>query len=227
MSNANSLTNIFSISEELTGIHGDSKRCNIDKTGYIYHITQQCWNHRNLFSFDAARYRDNMFKILGRKNGVVSLFNVVMPNHTHDVVYAQNFDDIQKVFILTNSRVAKFICKDRVQKLSKETPAVFQNRPVYTKISSRNQLFYLAYYLYHNPDFLKVENKGIPYSCFEEWQKGNYSGYKTETLEKLFAMPITKILELCKTLDKDSFRRKGNDLYEKYEAEDAILFTRS
>lgn len=219
------LESIFpGIEDNSNNNHGDSKHGNINKDGYIYHITQQCWNHKNYYSFESARYRDYLLKNICSKTGIVPLINVTMPNHSHDVLYSKDFSKIQSLYSLLNCRVSRFVKKDRQTILNKETALVFQQRPTYTPVENRSQLFYLVYYLFHNDDFLRESGKVAPYSCFADWAKGNFSGYNPSFFEKLFGLSVTDIINLCNTLSKEEFRAYGIKKYAKYENKDAILF---
>jgi len=227
MSKLKDINELFPSVFEEDSDHGDSKHCNINRNGYFYHVTQQCWNHRNFYSFDAARYRDSLIKSTCKTHNVLLVMNVIMPNHTHEVFYSPDFSNIQAVIQIVNSKTSHFISNERRNIYGKETAKVFQFRPVYTPILNRNQFFYLIYYLYHNYDFLREANKDVPLSCFEMWKQKNAKEYYLQVFDKLFDLNIYEILKYCSELNKEEYQKLGNKLFKRFEESDKQLFSKN
>lgn len=190
-----------------------SKDSQIDKSGNFYHVTQQGYNFSSIMSLNAAKYRQHMMIKLCEDNGVIPLCNVIMPNHTHDLFYAEKFDSIPKVMKILNSLVTRFSIKERDTKGQKSLEKLFMGLPSYERVADKSHLFYLFKYFYDNPAYLKETRQFVPFSCFDMWEKGYYKPYMEKVYILLFNKELSEIIEMCKTLSKDQFRIESERLF--------------
>lgn len=141
----------FLFQEEQSSFRSYSKK--IDRSGHFYHVTQQGYSFGNTFSLNSAKYRMHMLDELCRRNKVLPLCNIVMPTHTHDIFYSEDFRNIQKTLQTLNTAVSNFITAEK-ETVRKYKEPVFSNHPSYEVIKEKEHLFYLFKYLYENPQYL-------------------------------------------------------------------------
>lgn len=126
----------------------------VDKAGHFYHVTQQGYSYGVTFSLNGAKHRMHLLYSICSRYRVMPLCNVVMPTHTHDIFYSDDFRNISKVMQSVNTSVSKFIHRERIANGRKDTDPVFASYPYYERIKDREHLFYTFKYLYENFEFL-------------------------------------------------------------------------
>ncbi len=183
--------------------YGRSEYNSIDRNGHIYHTIQQGWNKDNIYNCDdAGIYRHNLLRRLCSTHGVTIIFSVVMPNHTHDVLMAEKWDDIAEVYRILNSRVSHYLRKKNPKKYLPGRN-IFDERPVYKVVKDIIQLFYLGKYIYDNPLPYITEKRYIPFNCFSTMEKGYLlSSYNEKVYIDLFGMDFTEMCTIYRTKTK-------------------------
>ena len=92
-----------------------SKRA-IEKDGHCYHVITQSWCKEKIFSVEAATYRHNLLCRLCLQEGIVILFSVAMPTHTHEVFLTPDWAVLSKVIRILNVQVSRFIRNELIEK---------------------------------------------------------------------------------------------------------------
>lgn len=77
----------------------------VDKNGRFYHATQRAANKEFIFDKELGQYRHNTLCRICTRLNVKILFSVVMSNHTHDVLIANDWADISNALRLVNTSV--------------------------------------------------------------------------------------------------------------------------
>lgn len=185
----------------------------LDKSGNFYHVTQQGYNYSTIFSINASKYRQHMMVKLCQDNRVLPLCNIIMPNHTHDLFYAEKFENIQKVMKILNSLVTRFSNREKALKNSRSQDRLFMGPPSYERVSDKVHLFFLFKYFYDNPNYLKQSNQFVPYSCFDMWEKGYYKPYQEKLYISLFGKDLHEIVSMCTSMNKEQFRIESEKLF--------------
>ena len=173
---------------------GIASRQNIRKEGTVYHVITTSWRRRWLFDVELALYRKDLLHELCMKHGIIILFSVTMPTHTHEVFITPDWETLSNVIKLLNSNVAKHVRRymhDRI----KNRKHVFGNDPAYIMVCDIIQLFFLGRYIYKNYLYLKEEGKPVPDSCFWLFEK-NYltDPYNPKLYMMLFGMEPNELL---------------------------------
>jgi len=196
-----------------------------DKTWQVYHVFQRGKNREAVFSAEVGKYRHNLLCKICADHGVIVIYSVVMPNHTHDVFAAESLDKISYVMKILNTKVSQYIRKRQPDKYVNYS-SMFDGRPTYKPVKNRVYLFYLGMYLYENPSYLK--NNFVPYSCFWMFEKGYLlEGYKKELYEDLFGMTPQEIVEIYKTKSKEEVYRFAVEHFSDWSSEKNISVFKS
>ena len=181
---------------------GNSKHGKIDKTGRCYHATQQTWCKEPVFNRDIAVYRHTMLCQLCIEFNVVILFSVTMPNHTHGVLFSDNWENIATVLKVLNSAVTRYVYRKDPKRKEKGKP-VFNSRPTYSIVTTIDYLFFLGRYLLWNVEQLENEGRFVPYSCFWMFEKEHFSEpYKRNIYNDLFGFEPKELFEFYRTHSK-------------------------
>lgn len=181
---------------------GKSNKGTIEKNGRFYHVVQRGRNRENIYDDRSARYRHDLLCSQCLKNGVGVLFSVVMPNHTHDLLYSESWDNISKTLKSTNTQVARFIKKSNPKKF-KIDKRVFDERPVYIAIKNIRHLGIAGKYIYENFAEYERQNKFVPFSCFFG-MRNDYlpvPPYRKDLYEFIYGLDIQN---LCSFFEKAS-----------------------
>ena len=179
----------------------------IDKNGRFYHVVQRASNKDNIYDKEVALYRENLLCRICAMYDITILFSVVMKNHSHDIVMADNWELISKATKQVNSAVSKQVRKI-YSKRYHHGRRVFASRPYYRPIHDIVDLHVVSKYTFDN--VAKVEGKGgyVPYSCFWNMENGIVSRpYNKELYPVLFGMPVTDLCKLFKQNDISTIRR--------------------
>ena len=164
---------------------GNTKVGSVDKNGHCYHTTQQTRNKMALFNSDIANYRHCILCKLCIRYHVLILFTVVMPNHTHDVLWGKNWETISTVLRLVNTYVVRYVNKNYPKR--KGLP-MFNGRPSYKVVKSMDHLFFLGKYTQWNAETKETpDSPGPPFSCFWMFPKSTFtSPYNPAIYMELF-----------------------------------------
>ncbi len=175
----------------------------IDRSGTVYHAFQRGIDRESIFSSDVGKYRHNLLCKLCSEHGVVVIFSVVMPNHTHDVLAADSLDKISKVLKTLNTKVSHYIRQKYPGKYD-DKRKMFDSRPTYKPVTDRVYLFYLGKYLYDNPAYLVEAGRFVPYTCFWMFEKGYLiEPYRKELFIDLFGMAPKEMADMYRTMSKE------------------------
>lgn len=172
----------------------------IDKLGRFYHVVQRASNRDNIYDSDLAKYRENLLCRICAMYNVVVLFSVVLSNHTHDILLANNWEDIATIIRLVNTAVSHRVRKKNPKKYSNGR-RVFESTPYYRAIHDIVDLYVVSKYVFDNVKNV-VMNKGfVPYSCFWYMENGNLTKpYNRKIYQILFGMSIE---ELCSVFNEN------------------------
>lgn len=197
----------------------------IDRNGQVYHVFQRGRNREQIFTADVAKFRHNMLCKLCADHGVVIIFSVVMPNHTHDVLAAAEWKTISNVMKTLNTKVSQYIRKRSGEKY-KDKGSVFDGRPTYKPVRDRVYLFYLGKYLYDNPAYLVEAGRFVPYSCFWMFEKGYLvEPYRKELYIDLLGMTAKELVGIYSFKSKEEVYRLALERFSDWPAErnDAVF----
>ena len=200
---------------------GTALKKNIDKRGLCYHVITQSWDKKAIFNKDVASYRHNLMCKLCSDRGIVILFSVTMPNHTHEVFLTPNWETLSAMITSLDGNVAKYIRRHDKDGRLKSKRMIFDYCPKYVIVKDIVYLLYLGKYIYDNPAHLKAEGRVIPDSCFWMFEKGHFVvPYDEKMYEKLFGLTYAQILELYATKTKSEVLEYARQLYADWTDED-------
>ena len=185
---------------------GTSAARNIDKGGHFYHVITQSWSNETIFYNDVAAYRQKLLCNLCIKHNVVIVFAVTMPNHTHEVFIAPSWEILSEVFKTLNTNVSKYIRRNYAGK-ARNGRRILNDCPAYIRITDVMHLFYLGKYIYENPQYLKKDDKPIPYTCFWMFEKGYLKEpYREDVYLKLFELTYQELYQMYSSMTPQEVR---------------------
>ena len=153
-----------------------------------------------LFNNDIARYRNHLMCELCIRYEITVLYSVVMPTHTHDVLYSKNWRNISDMYRVLNSSLVRYVSHRYPQRKGLR---LFCERPQYTVIREMLHLFFLGKYVEDNASSREGEGKGVPYSCFWMFENGHFQPpYNKDIYETLFGIPFKELYEFYKAHSK-------------------------
>lgn len=203
---------------------GTFKNGKIEKDFKFYHVVQQTYNNRNLLTSSVATY---YHKILSRQcleNNVIMICSVVMPTHTHEILYADDIDSISKARGVA-CRSATFAAKRELKEKGYSVPdRIVEKYPGYIPIKDRCQLLITLKYIADNDAYMRNDGLKAPYSCFSYWKKGYYKSYCVEVLESLFETDMKALISLLESDRKDVIRFADQFNNPEYAIKDEKIF---
>ena len=204
---------------------GTSTAQNIDKGGHFYHVITQSWTGETIFYSDVAAYRHKLLCNLCLRHNVVIVFSVTMPNHTHEVFISPSWKVLSDIFRTLNTNVSRYIRRNYVNK-ARNGRRIFNRCPCYIRILDIMHLFYLGKYIYDNPQYLKKDDKPIPYSCFWMFEKGYLKEpYREEVYLKLFGLSYQDLFQIYSTMSAQEVKAFAKDHFRNLEtARNEALF---
>ena len=208
---------------------GTTLKKNVDKRGSCYHVITQSWDKKTIFNRDVASYRQNLLCKLCSDRGIVILFSVTMPNHTHEVFLTPSWEVLSSMIASLNGNVAKYIRKHDKDGRLRNKRRIFDYCPKYVIVRDIVYLLYLGKYIYDNPAYLKAEGRVIPDSCFWMFEKGHFVvPYDEKIYEKLLGLTYAQILDLFATKTKIEVLEYARQLYADWtDADNRRVFMRS
>ena len=207
---------------------GTSRRKNIDKNCYVYHVITNTWSKRKLFYHDVAKYRHDLLCKLCNKNGITILFQTTMGNHSHEVFLTPDWETLALVVRSLNINVSKYVRKHYAER-TKNGKKVFDNEIVYIPVKDISYLFFLGKYIFDNPKYLVEEGGIAPFSCFWMFEKSHFvTGYDADIYAKLFDLQPTEIFRIYSTMTKEEVMEYSKKRFSAWTEEDNLkLFTRT
>lgn len=193
---------------------GRSDNGRIDKNGRIYHMVQRGRNRENIYDEKSARYRHDLLCRECSKYGVGILFSVSMPNHTHDLLYAENWDTVSRVVQIVNTQVSRFIRKANPKRF-KNDRRVFDERPVYVVVKNMKQIGITGKYIYENAAEFERQGKFVPFSCFFG-MRNNYvptPPYRKDLYEFIYGMELQ---QMCSFFEENSILDVGRHVEQRF-----------
>lgn len=216
-----------------------SSRRTIEKDGHCYHVITQSWCKEKIFSVEAATYRHNLLCRLCAREGIVILFSVTMPTHTHEVFLTPDWKTLSKVIRILNLQVSRFIRNELVEKAVRRAKEegkrvnedylrekeskhrIFDNRPSYIAVRDIVYLMFLGKYIFENPVYLRAEGKTVPFSCFWMFEKNYFKApYDEKIYEALFGMTAPELFRLYSTKDKKEVKAFAKERFRDWTKED-------
>ena len=164
---------------------GIGKRGNIDRNVKVFHVVQRTTMKLPLFESDKVfSYWQSHLQASAIEHNVTLLCYVLMSNHYHIVLHAENVKDIQMVFREVNTGLGQFIWTNVIK--GTETERLFSEEFPYRLFSSSARLFPVegtvplfidTKYLFENPKHHNSKNQGLyyPHSNFMTLYKGGFS----------------------------------------------------
>lgn len=215
-----------------------SKRA-IEKDGHCYHVITQSWCKEKIFSVEAATYRHNLLCRLCLQEGIVILFSVAMPTHTHEVFLTPDWAVLSKVIRILNVQVSRFIRNELIEKTIRRAKEegkrvneeflrekerrhrIFDNRPTYIAVRDIVYLMFLGKYIFENPVYLRAEGKTVPFSCFWMLEKNYFKApYDEKIYLKLFGLTAPELFQLYSTKDKKEVKLFAQERFKDWTKED-------
>lgn len=181
---------------------GASNNGRLERNGHFYHVVQRGRNRENVYDDRSAKYRHDLLCRLCTKYGVGVVFSVTMPNHTHDLLYADDWRSISKVVQILNSQVSRFIRRNNPARY-KVDGRVFDERPVYVAVKNMRHLSNIGKYIYENFAQFERQGKFVPFSCFFGMRKGYVPSppYRKDLYEFIYGMDVQ---QLCAFFEDNS-----------------------
>ncbi len=177
------------------------KRTKTDKNGRIYHATQRAAGKEFIFDKEVGKYRHNILCRICARFNVKIIFSVVMGNHTHDVLMAENVDTISKVLRLVNSAVSHKIREQNPHKYI-NGKRVFESRPFLRAIKDIVSLTTVGKYDYDNVKHVLGKGEFVPYDCFWAFKKGIVvKPYDKDLYPALFGMSEKELCDFYEAND--------------------------
>lgn len=216
-----------------------SSKRSIEKDGHCYHVITQSWCKEKIFSVEAATYRHNLLCRLCAQEGIVILFSVTMPTHTHEVFLTSDWQSLSKVIRILNVQVSRFIRNELVEKAIRRAKEeskrvnedylrekerrhrIFDNRPTYIAVRDIVYLMFLGKYIFDNPVYLKAEGKAVPFSCFWMFEKNYFRApYDEKIYLRLFGMTAPELFRLYDTKEKKEVKAFAQERFKDWTKED-------
>ena len=173
---------------------GTTLKKNVDKAGFCYHVITQSWDKKTIFNRDIASYRQNLLCRLCSDRGIVILFSVTMPNHTHEVFLTPGWQALSSMIATLNGNVSKYIRMHDKDGRLKSKRKIFDYCPKYVIVKDIAYLLYLGKYIYDNPAYLRAEGKPVPDSCYWMFEKGHFVvPYDEKIYAKLFGLSTFRV----------------------------------
>lgn len=187
---------------------GLGKRGNIERNAKVFHIVQR--TILKLPFFEDRKVYDYWIFHLKRyciEEGTILLSAVMMTNHYHVLIYAEDFRAIQRTFHRLNTGLSQFI-KHNVLKGSRFSE-LFSEVNRYSLFSTSERMFpvegYIPLlldtkYLFDNPRHHNCSDIGLRYerSTFMEWYRGEFDKRDLRLFHDLYAglypAQVTKLL---------------------------------
>lgn len=203
-----------------------SKRGGIEKNGRFFHMVQRCCNREDLYDMQSARYRHDLLCRLCVKHGVGIMFSVVMPNHTHDLLYAESVERISEVMRELNTQVSRFIRKNSPHRFKKRDVRVFDERPIYIAIKNIRHLGVVGKYIYENAAPYERLNKFVPFSCFFGMRNGYVPTppYQKDLYEFVYGMDVQCLVDFFEKSSTKEVERLMEQRFSSWKKEDSDAF---
>jgi len=219
------ITDTFLRSNQLSQENmGTFKNGTVEHGFRFYHVIQQTYNNRRLLSPSVATYYHNILARQCTANNVIMLCSVVMPTHTHEILYTDDVDSISKARAVACRSVTCVAKKEMKEKGYAVPLRILERFPGYIPIKDRRQLLVTLKYIADNDLYLRKDGLSAPYSCFTFWRKNYFKSYCIEVLESLFEMDITKIMNILDSERKDVIRFAENYNRPEYLEKDKVIF---
>lgn len=185
----------------------------IDKNGRFYHVVQRASNRDNIYDADLAKYRENVLCRICAMYNVVILFSVVLTNHTHDILVANNWEDIATVIRLVNAAVSHKVRKKNPKRYANGR-RVFETTPFYRAIHDMVALYVVSKYAFDNVKNVVLSKGFVPFSCFWYMENGTLTRpYDKRNYETLFGMSVMELYKLFNENDMGTVRQFALDRY--------------
>lgn len=202
---------------------GTFRNGNIKTNCRFMHIIQRTANSRAILPQYAGKYI-NVISSCCSKYDVVPICSVVMPSHTHDIMYSDSVYNISKLrsnacrvisqSYRTDSKNRGFLVPDHLMERS----------PRYVAIENRAQLLQTMKYIKDNDLYLRNDGNRSPYSCFDKWEKNYFKPFCLEIPESLFEISREELVALLQKPKDEVARFAERFLKAKYLEEDKIIF---
>lgn len=192
----------------------------VDKNGRFYHATQRAANKEFIFDKELGQYRHNTLCRICTRLNVKILFSVVMSNHTHDVLIANDWADISNALRLVNTSVCHKLRK-RYPSKYRNGRKVFESSPHYRVIKGIVDLTTVGKYDYDNVK--KVTSKGefVPYDCFWMLERGvTMKPYDKDVYPKLFGMTEKELCCFYESKNPNEVFKAAKEMFKNWTKQD-------
>ena len=190
------------------------------------HVIQRTENSRLILPQHANKYISTIASCCS-KYGVVPICSIVMPTHTHDIMYSDNIINISNLRTVACRVTSRLYRKDCISRGFSVPDHLMERHPRYVAIENRAQLLNTMKYVKDNDQYLRDEGSRSPYSCFEKWEKKYFKPFCLEIPESLFEMSRSDLVNLLKKPKEEVRKYSERFLTDKYFEEDRVIFFKS
>ncbi len=205
---------------------GTFKIGNVKTNCRFMHVIQRTTNNRVLLPHHASKYINSISSGCGRFE-VVPICSVVMPTHTHDIMYSDNIMNISKLRSVACRVISQSYRSDNRIKGFSVPDHLMERHPRYVAIENRCQLLVSMKYIKDNDLYMREAGNRSPYSCFDKWEKNYFKPFCLEIPESLFEVSRDDLVELLQKPKSEVIKFAEKFKTGKYPEEDRVIFFKS
>ena len=178
---------------------GLSTRGTVDSNWKFYHVIQRAYRRYHILTGNTAWYYHSLTESYSVKYGVLIICQMIMSNHIHEILYAEDVKNISKLKSMAGNKVSIFMNKNRIDNNKKAFDHLFESRPGYVPIKSRVQLLITLKYIWDNDLELRMQGEKASFSSFENWKDGNAKENSANNVAALYGLNLADLYKLlCK-----------------------------
>ncbi len=196
---------------------------NVNTKCRFMHVIQRTTNSRILLPQHANKYINTIASGCGRY-GVVPICSIVMPTHTHDIMYADNVLDISRLRSVACRVISQTYRSENRSRGFTVPDHLMERHPRYVAIENRSQLLITMKYVKENDKYLRDDGSRSPYSCFEKWEKNYFKPFCLEIPESLFEITREDLVELLQKPKEEVTKFAERFRHGRYPEEDRLIF---
>jgi len=181
------------LSNEKVGI---SSQGNVDANWKFYHVVQRAYRRYHIFNGSTAWYYHSLTESKCSKYGVLIICQMIMSNHIHEILYAEDLKSISRLKAMAGNRTYAFMDKNRLASNKKSLEHLFDSRPGYVPIRNRVQMLVTLKYIWDNDLELRKIGEKASYSSFENWKDGNTKDLGANEVATLYGLKLSELYEL-------------------------------
>jgi len=184
---------VMKLSNEKVGV---STQRNVDSNWKFYHVVQRAYRRYHIFNGNAAWYYHSLTESKCAKYGVLIICQVIMSNHIHEILYAEDLKNISRLKAMAGNRTSTFVNRNRFENNKKPFDHLFDSRPGFVPIRNRVQLLVTLKYIMDNDLELRKIGEKASYSSFDNWKDGNAKELGANEVAALYGLKLSELYEL-------------------------------